>query len=128
MATVVAQLVAGATLQEAATRAEVPPAKVRNWKAGNETFNRMLESAQERATNAIIDEGVEHVLQRIKGLGPRAYEVMAESLGSHDERLRLQAAQAVLRIGGVGKHATAAKPGLEAEIAALGNAQRPESD
>jgi len=125
-AMVVRHLVAGASVQEAARRAEISVDRVRSWKAKDEEFNRLLQDTEERAVNAIIDEGVDHVLQQVKELGPIALAVLKESLGSHDERLRLQAAQSVFRIGGVGKQAAAVKPGLEAEIAALGNNQRPQ--
>jgi hypothetical protein len=123
---IVRHLVAGASVQEAARRAEISVNIVRRWKSEDEEFNRLLQDTEERAVNAIIDEGVDHVLQQVKELGPTALEVLKDALGSHDERLRLQAAQSVFRIGGVGKQAAAAKPGLEAEIAALGNKTRPQ--
>jgi transposase-like protein len=122
---VVAALVQGATVAEAARRADVKPSLIRYWKANDERFNQMLEAAEERAVNAIIDEGIGNVRQQIKELGPMALAVLRSSLDSHDDRIKLTAAQQVLRIGGVMERESVIKQGLESEIARL-NTTRPQ--
>lgn len=99
-AKVVAFLVQGMTLKDAAEKAGISKHTVSGWRQMDPEFQELLAEADERAVQAFIDEGVAQVTNQIKDLGPKAAEVIRESLDHTDPKVRLQAANMVLRHGG----------------------------
>lgn len=87
-------------LKDAAFAAGVSKNTVSDWKANDVEFQELLAEADERAVQAFIDEGVAQVANQIKDLGPKAAEVIREALAHTDPKVRLQAANMVLRHGG----------------------------
>lgn len=90
----------GLTLKDAAEAAGISKHTASDWKAHDAEFQELLAEADERAVEAFLDEGVRQVTNQIKDLGPRAADVLRESLDHTDPKVRLQAANMVLRHGG----------------------------
>jgi hypothetical protein len=100
-AKIVAALISSNNVKEAAKVAGVTPQKIHDLRRNDPAFREMLEAADEIATNRLIEDAIGNVRLRVKDLGTQATEVLADSLASHDERVRLQAASKVLQLAGV---------------------------
>jgi len=118
---VIACLVQGMTVSETSTETGVSRRAIYDWRQDDEDFQRMLEDADERAYNALVDASVEVIKTRINDLGAKALRNVNEALDSDDERVRLQASQMVFRIGNFMERDVNVHLGLEQHLAALGN-------
>lgn len=125
---VVACLVQGMSVVETSTETGVSKRSIFEWRQSDPEFQRMLEDADERAYNALVDASVEIVKTRINDLGAKALANVADALDSDDERVRLQASQMVFRIGNFMDRDINVHLGLEQHLAALGNSSPSSGD
>lgn len=121
---VVYALAGGLTIKQAAEVAGIQPSVIYHWRQLQDPeFAAMLEDASEAVVEVIRDETVSNVRQQIKDLGPKALQVLTESLDSHDPRIQLQAAQSVFRLAGVQERASSKTSSLEDKVAAARDAR-----
>ena len=112
-ARVIAMLVEGTSVRQTEKTMGLSVGSIQRLRSSDEVFAQMLEEAEGNAVQAVIDDAITNVRNRIKALGPKALEVLTEALESDDERTRLQAAKEVFRIGGVMKNDLHVRVGLE---------------
>lgn len=98
-AMVISGLVQGMSVPKAAEAAGVTAGTVHSWKRDDLEFQQALLEAEEAVVHAIIDDAVSRAKSRVKELFPEAVEVFARELHSSDARIRLQAANAIARLG-----------------------------
>lgn len=96
-AIVIAGLMAGKSMREAAAEADIRPATVTDWNRNDVEFQEMLANATEDVERAIIAEGQKLTLDRLHKLGESAVKVIEDMLTSDSEKTRLAAANSVLR-------------------------------
>lgn len=120
-AKVIAALIEGMSLEDAAAIGGVKKATVVAWKHDNEEFQQMLADASEKASEAIIDGSISVLRTQIKDLGPKALEILKDGMESDDESTRLRAAQMVFKMSNLDQLNVAVKVGLEQQIGALDN-------
>jgi uncharacterized protein YpbB len=118
---VIAALVEGMTMTEAAEATGVKRATIADWKLRDPEFQRLLEEANEQVAMAVIEGSVDVVRTQIKEMGLKAREVLEAALDSDDDRLALQAAGMVFRLGNFEDKDVKVTIGLEQHIAALGD-------
>lgn len=90
----------GYQLKEAAEKFGLSKSTVYAWKTLDPEFQELLAQAEDAAVEAFLEEGVQQVRNQIMDLGPRAAQVLRDSLEHSDPKVRLQAAGMVLRHGG----------------------------
>lgn len=100
-ASIVMTLASGASVAETAAMHEVSINTIYTLQADDEGFRDMLQTASDVAVNTILAEVATNVRNQIKGLGPKALEVLTKALDSPDGRVALQAAGIVLRGTGI---------------------------
>lgn len=115
-AQVVACLVEGLNVREAARAVGVRHDAVYSWLQDDEEFQDMLATAEARVVDATISQAVEHAQTNIRALGPRAYERLKEALEHESARVYLPAVGYVLRYLGAESEA---KMSLEQTLAKL---------
>ncbi len=98
-AKVIALILQGATPRQIEEATGVKRGSIYLWRRDDPEFQQMLNDAESRVEEAVIEAGVASALQSIKDLGPRAAEVIAEALEHKDTKIRLSAASMVLRHG-----------------------------
>ena len=125
---VIAGLVEGMTLDEVSEATGVKKTTIANWKNKDEEFQALLEAANEMVGRAVIEGSVEVVRLQIKDMGIKAREVLATALNSDDERLALQAANMVFKLGNFEDRDLNVTIGLEQHIAALGDQSPTQGD
>lgn len=86
---VITALLAGETRAEAARKAGVAEATVREWKREDAAFVAAL--------NARREEAWEAASQRLRNMADKAVRVYESALDSDNEKIRLQAARQVLK-------------------------------
>lgn len=96
-AAVVAGLLRGLSVQDAAKAAGVARRTVMDWKGYDEEFQEMLSDAEEEVIAALRSEAVEASLGDIRELMPDASKVLTNAIRGGDKRLAMQAATIVLR-------------------------------
>lgn len=119
-AIVVAGLVQGMSITQVAEETGISSKTISGWRYNDEEFQDMLESAGESLVNAVINDSVEVVRTQIKGMGEKAREILQRSLESDDERLALQAAGMVFRLGDFVNRDVNIRVGVEQQLASLG--------
>jgi hypothetical protein len=119
MSKVVSLLVQGHTVPEVSEATGIKRSTIHSWR-DREDFQALLDEAAERASEALITEGVHQTTQRMKDLGPLAAEVIARELESTDPKVRLQAAGMVMRYGGPSEKVQMTV-GIERTLQALGS-------
>lgn len=97
-AKVIALLVQGMSIKDAAAECGVPKNTVYEWKELDPVFQEMLAEAEDRAVEVFLEEGMRRTQNQIADLSMRAAEVLRESLNHTDPHVRLQAAGMVLRV------------------------------
>lgn len=115
-AQIIACLVEGMSVREAARAVGVRHDAVYSWLKDDLEFQDLLAEAEARVVDATISQAVEHTQMNIRALGPRAYERLSEALEHESARVYLPAVGYVLRyLGPEGE----AKTSLEQTLATL---------
>lgn len=96
-AAVVAGLLRGLTVNDAAKAAGVSRRTVMEWKSFDEEFIEMLSDAEDEIISAIRSEAIQSSLDDIRDLMPDASAVLTNAIKGEDKRLAMQAATIVLR-------------------------------
>lgn len=93
----VAGLLRGLTVTDAAKAAGVSRRTVMEWKSSDEEFIEMLSDAEEEIISALRSEAIQSSLDDIRDLMPDASAVLRGAIKGEDKRLAMQAATIVLR-------------------------------
>jgi AcrR family transcriptional regulator len=96
-AKVIALLVQGMSIKDAAAECGVPKNTVYEWKELDPAFQEMLAEAEDRAVEVFLEEGTRQARNQIADCSLRIAEVLRESLYHTDPKVRLQAAGMGLR-------------------------------
>ena len=96
-AAVVADIIRGSTIRDAAMAHHLAPATVSHWRGHDEEFREMLDQAEDEVITALRKEATESALNDIRELMPDASRVLANAINGEDKRLAMQAATIILR-------------------------------
>lgn len=94
---VVAGLIRGLTVADAAEAAGVKRGTVHAWKRDDPGFNHLLREAEDDVSRRVIEDAVEGAVLQWKELAPLATERIREVLEGGDKKLWLTAAAQVWR-------------------------------
>lgn len=95
---VIAGLISGLTVADAAEAAGVKRSLVHNWKNRDTQFQEMLQTAEDAVIDAVVLDGVDAAFMQIKEFIPLANERVREALEGNDRKLALAAAAMVYRV------------------------------
>lgn len=102
MAQVIAAIVQGQTMRQAAESTGVARDRISRWYRDSAEFQEMLLDVTDEVVAAIRDDIKADARDAVVNLLPRAKEVLSEMLDSEKDAVRLSAANSVFRLAGYG--------------------------
>lgn len=112
---VVASLIRGLSVKDAAAAAGVSRNTVYDWRSNKDPeFCALMEEAEQQVTDAVINDAVAASVAEVRALAPTAVAKLRQALGSEQPRIYLPAVAHVLRfLGAEGQN----QAGLESVLA-----------